>query len=47
MDESNLIISLDERGEDCSSKLDKTWQSIDDAVAHAQELNRAQETSIH
>lgn len=35
-----LITDLDERGEDCSSKLDKTWQSIDQAVADAAKKNQ-------
>lgn len=34
-----LIADLDERGEDCSSKLSRTWQSIDEAKAEAERLN--------
>lgn len=39
-DVSVLITNLDERGEDCASKLARTWESIDEAVARAANLNR-------
>lgn len=39
-DTAVLIVDLDERGEDCSSKLDKTWQSIDSAKADAERKNQ-------
>lgn len=39
-DISGLIINLDERGEDCASKLSRTWESIDEATARAARLNQ-------
>lgn len=39
-DTAVLIVDLDERGEDCSSKLGKTWQSIDDALADVERRNK-------
>lgn len=41
-DTAVLIVDLDERGEDCASKLAKTWQSIDEAEAEAKRKNAAQ-----
>jgi len=41
-DTAVLIADLDERGEDCSSKLGKTWQAIDQAAARARQLNSQQ-----
>jgi hypothetical protein len=40
-DEAVLITNLDERGQDCASKLDRVWQSIDSAIAAALKLNAA------
>lgn len=37
---AQVLIDLDARGEDCSSKLSKTWETIDDANKKAEELNR-------
>jgi len=42
-DEAELIARLDDRGNDCASKLGATWSSIDDARHRAEVLNRANE----
>lgn len=39
-DEAELIERLDARGNDCADRLGATWDSIDDARARAEELNR-------
>lgn len=39
-----LISDLDERGEDCSSKLGKTWESIDEGKKQVDEKNKEEET---
>lgn len=40
VDTANLIARLDERGEDCASKLGATWQAIDETKANAERLNQ-------
>lgn len=32
---ATAVVQIDARGEDCSSKLPATWQSIDQAIAKA------------
>lgn len=39
-DEANLIVDLDERGEDCASKLASIWKSIDDAISYVDQRNK-------
>jgi hypothetical protein len=39
-DVAKLIANLDERGEDCSAKLVKTWESIDKTKENVETLNK-------
>ena len=39
-DVARLISNLDERGEDCASKLTKTWESIDKIKENVEILNK-------
>ena len=43
VDTANLVIDFAEYGDDCASKLNSTWQSIDQAKASADKLNAAQQ----
>jgi hypothetical protein len=41
-DVADVIADAFEYGDDCASKLESTWKSIDDAAARAKKLNEDQ-----